>query len=66
MTILALDMGVDYPDIVFVLHMGMPHSMINYTQESRHARCDGEVVDSIVLVKEKEKEREAEQSSNNL
>ena len=40
----ALDTGVDYPGIVFVLHAGMPYGMIDYAQESGRAGRGGEEV----------------------
>ncbi len=33
----ALRTGVDFPGIVFVLHVGLPHGMIDYAQESGRA-----------------------------
>ena len=49
----ALGTGVDIPGIVFVLHVGMPWSMIDFAQESGRAGRGGEWVDSIVLVEER-------------
>jgi hypothetical protein len=53
----ALGTGVDYPGIVFVLHVGMPWSMIDFAQESGRGGRNGEVVDSVVLVEHGEVER---------
>ena len=33
----ALGTGVDFPGIVFVLHVGMPYGMIDFAQESGRA-----------------------------
>ena len=47
----ALGTGVDIRGIAFVLHLGMPRGIINFTQETgRSARRAGEYADSIVLV----------------
>jgi superfamily II DNA helicase RecQ len=48
----ALGTGVDFPGIVFVLHVDMPWSMIDFAQESGRAGRGGEVVDSVILVEE--------------
>lgn len=56
---LALGTGVDFPGIVFVLHMGMPWCIINYTQESKRAGQRGEAVDLVVLLEEDDVERKA-------
>jgi superfamily II DNA helicase RecQ len=41
---------VEFPGIVFILHVGMPWSMIDYAQESGRGGRAGERVDSVVLV----------------
>lgn len=46
----ALGTGVDYPDIVYIMHEGMPWSMTDYAQESGRGGRGGEQVDSIILV----------------
>jgi len=45
----ALGTGVDYPAIVFVLHVGVPYGMIDFAQESGRAGREGQDVDSIIL-----------------
>jgi hypothetical protein len=55
----ALGTGVDFPGIVFVLHVGMPWAMIDFAQESGRAGRAGEAVDSVILVEEDEVERRA-------
>lgn len=48
----ALGTGVDYPGIVYVLHVGVPYGMIDFAQESGRAGRGGEAVDSVILVDE--------------
>jgi len=48
----ALGTGVDYPGIVFVLHVGLPYGMIDFAQESGRAGRGGEKVDSMILVED--------------
>ena len=50
----ALGTGVDFPGIVFILHMGMPWSMIDFAQESGRGGRAGEVVDSVIVIEEGE------------
>lgn len=54
----ALGTGVDFPGIVFVLHVDLPYGMIDFAQESGRAGRGGEVVDSVVLVEEQAVERQ--------
>lgn len=49
----ALGTGVDFPGILVVVHMGMPYSMIDFTQESGRAGRGDEVVDSFVVIEER-------------
>ena len=48
----ALGTGVDFPGIVFILHMDLPYGMIDFAQESGRAGRGGENVDSIVIVEQ--------------
>jgi superfamily II DNA helicase RecQ len=48
----SLGTGVDYPQIVRVLHVGVPYGMIDFAQESGRAGRGGELVDSVILVEE--------------
>ncbi|THW27512.1 hypothetical protein D6D22_10755 [Aureobasidium pullulans] len=48
----ALGTGVDFPGIVFILHMDLPYGMIDYAQESGRAGRAGEEVDSIIIVEQ--------------
>lgn len=46
----ALGTGVDIRGIVFVLHIDIPWSMIDFAQESGRGGRAGEIVDSLILV----------------
>jgi superfamily II DNA helicase RecQ len=62
----ALGTGVDFPGIVYILHVGMPWSMIDYAQESGRGGRSGETVDAVVLVELGEVERGMEQKSEDI
>jgi superfamily II DNA helicase RecQ len=62
----ALGTGVDFPGIVYIVHVGMPWSMIDYAQESGRGGRAGERVDSVVLVEHGEAERTMKQKSDDL
>lgn len=53
----ALGTGIDYPDIVYVLHVGVPYGMIDFAQESGRAGRGGEAVDSVIVAAEEEPKR---------
>lgn len=53
-----------YPDIVHVLHVGVPYGMIDFAQESWWAGR-GEAVDSVMVAEEEEVER-AEDASQSV
>lgn len=59
----ALGTGVDFPGIVFVLHVGMPWSMIDYAQESGRGGRAGETTDSVILVEDGQVEARLAKSS---
>ncbi|KAH3949182.1 hypothetical protein HBH98_203880 [Parastagonospora nodorum] len=58
----ALGTGVDYPGIVYVLHIGVPYGMIDFAQESGRAGSGSEAVDSVIFVEEEEVERDEDAS----
>ncbi|KAI1516665.1 RecQ family helicase [Pyrenophora tritici-repentis] len=62
----ALGTGVDFPGIMYILHVGMPWSMIDYAQESGRGGRAGERVDAVVLVEKGEVERTIKQKSSDL
>jgi superfamily II DNA helicase RecQ len=53
----ALGTGVDYLGIVYIVHVGMLWSMIDFAQESGRGGRAGEVVDLVILVEHGEVER---------
>lgn len=53
----ALGTGVDFPGVVFVLHVGVRWSMIDYAQESGRGGRAGEVTDSVIIVEQGAVER---------
>ena len=53
----ALGTGVDYPRIVFVMHIDLPYGMIDFAQESGRAGRAGEDVDSVIVIAEKRVEQ---------
>jgi hypothetical protein len=62
----ALGTGVDFPGIVFILHVGMPWSMIDFAQESGRGGRAGERVDLVIIVERGEVERTMQQKSEDL
>ena len=54
---LALRIGVDFLGIVFILHIDILYSMIDFLQESGRAGCVGEDIDLVILVEEGKVER---------
>ncbi|KAK7179378.1 uncharacterized protein CC84DRAFT_1084769 [Paraphaeosphaeria sporulosa] len=50
----ALGTGVDFTGILFILHVGMPWSMIDYCQESGQAGRSGEAASLVIIVEQGE------------
>jgi superfamily II DNA helicase RecQ len=55
----ALGTGVDFPGVVFTLHVDIPYGMIDFSQESGRAGRAGEDVDSVMMVEEGKAERQS-------
>ena len=53
----ALGTGVDFPGIMFTVHVDVPYGMIDFSQESGRAGRAGEDVDSIIVVEKGKAER---------
>ena len=51
---------------MYILHVGMPWSIINYAQESRQGRQASKRVDAVVLVEKGKVEQTIKQKSSNL
>lgn len=45
----ALGIGVDIPDIRYIIYIGRPRSLLEYAQESRRARRDGDGSKAILI-----------------
>jgi hypothetical protein len=62
----ALGTGVNFGGIVFVLHVDLPWSMIDFAQESGRAGRDGEMVISMIVVPEQSVESKIRQGELSL
>lgn len=45
----ALGIGVDIPDIRYIIHISRPRSLLKYAQESRRARRDSDGSEAIII-----------------
>ena len=50
----ALGTGVDFPGVVYIVHIGVPYGLIDFAQESGRGGRNGEAVDSIILLDDRE------------
>jgi superfamily II DNA helicase RecQ len=62
----ALGTGVDYPGIVYILHVGMPWSMTDFAQASGRGGRGGEAFEVVVVVGQGEVEKRMEQESDDI
>jgi superfamily II DNA helicase RecQ len=49
-----LETGVDFPRVVYIVHLEMLYRLINFVQKSGHSKKNRETVDSIILLDNKE------------
>ena len=45
----ALSMGINFPDVRYIIHWGPPRNMIDYHQESGRAGRDGKNADVLTV-----------------
>jgi superfamily II DNA helicase RecQ len=62
----ALGTGVDFPGIVYILHVGMPWSMTDFAQASGRGGRGGEQVDVVVVLEQGEVEKRIEKESDDI
>jgi superfamily II DNA helicase RecQ len=54
---LALGIGVDYPNIVYILYVRVLYSIIDFAQELGRRGRRGKAVDLVILVEEEDARR---------
>ena len=45
----ALGIGVDIPDIRYIIHIGMPRTLLDYAQENRYTEQDRQPSETIII-----------------
>jgi superfamily II DNA helicase RecQ len=50
----ALGTGIDVPGITHIIHLDVPHSLIDYAQETGRAGRAGEGVEAVIVVEDKD------------
>jgi superfamily II DNA or RNA helicase len=62
----ALGTGVDFAEIVYILHVGMPWSITDFAQASGRGGRGGEAFDVVVVLEHGEVERRMEQEGDDM
>ena len=45
----ALGMGIDIPDIRYIIYIGMPRTLLDYAQKNRYTERDGQLSKTIII-----------------
>ena len=53
----ALGTGVDFPGVIYIVHVGVLYGLIDFAQESGRGGRNSEAVDSIILLNNREYQR---------